>query len=311
MLTKHVEREPSLLSYTCRRTLRVGGISSLLSASSPEDVLFGPGLEPFSDDIGDADIRVSVEWQPALRAISDQQVFDSGAVWTVARDGADFVFDFSSAAISPHPYKRLMANESFTRTQLLLSHEVLDAHCPIFPLEYPTDELLITNYLAAHGLGIEVHGCGLIDAEMGGHLLLGHSGAGKSTTAGLWHSLRRPEILSDDRIILRIENGELWMHGTPWHGEGRFAAPGSARVNNIFVLRHGERNEFTEYSRSHAAGELFARSFPPFHSPPGLERTIEFLDRVVAMTPCYEFSFVPDTSAVNAVLEFSYVAAHC
>jgi len=40
-------------------------------------------------------------------------------------------------------------------------------------------------------------------------VLLGHSGAGKSTTMQLWQSLRNPEILSDDRIILRLQNGEL------------------------------------------------------------------------------------------------------
>ena len=197
----------------------------------------------------------------------------------------------------------MLADHSFTKAELILSREALESCGSICPLEYPTDELIFTNYLAAHGLGVEVHGCGLIDAETGGHLLLGHSGAGKSTTASLWQSLRNPEILSDDRLILRIENGELWMYGTPWHGEGQFASPNKARLNRIMILQHGARNGLIVMSRAHAAAELFARSFPPFHSPEGLQNVMDFLDRVVNLVPCYEFHFVPNESAVETVLE--------
>jgi hypothetical protein len=191
---------------------------------------------------------------------------------------------------------------------LILNREALAAYRPISPLEYPTDELLITNYLAHHGLGVEVHGCGLVDSETGGHLLLGHSGAGKSTTTQLWQSLRNPEILSDDRIILRLHHGELWMYGTPWHGEGRFASPGKSKISKILILQHGENNEILPLTRSHAAGELFARCFPPFHSPAGLQGVIEFLDRVVNTVPCYEFRFVPDARAVDAVMEMDHAS---
>jgi hypothetical protein len=138
--------------------------------------------------------------------------------------------------------------------------------------------------------------------------LLGHSGAGKSTTTQLWRSLRNPEILSDDRLILRLQDGELWMYGTPWHGEGRFASPGKSKISRILILHHGERNQFTELSRPQAAAELFARCFPPFHSPAGLHGVIEFLERVVNAVPCYEFRFVPDARAVDAVMEMDRVS---
>ena len=298
----------SLDSAAVACSIHIAGTSLELSGHSDEDLRLSPGLKQFCRSVPVTDITIDIDWVGKVGSYPGIPIFDSEATWSLWRDRRDFIFDFSSEAINPHPYKRLIVNPTFTRGQLLLSGEALEAHWPIFPLEYPADELLITNYLAAHGLGVEVHGCGLIDSQTGGHLLLGHSGAGKSTTARLWQSRRGPEILSDDRIILRIENGELWMHGTPWHGEGWFASPGKSRINSIFILQHGEDNEFTELSPSRAVGELFARSFPPFHSSAGLERTIEFLDRVVAIAPCYEFSFVPDASAVDAILEFNHVA---
>ena len=255
-----------------------------------------------------ADIEVRVDWADRIDSCNERPHFDSGAIWRVFRAGTGFYFDFCSHVFGPRPYKRLFVNQSFSSAELLLSWEALESFRPVSPLEYPTDELLFTNYLAAHGLGVEVHGCGLVDAETGGHLLLGHSGAGKSTTAYLWQSLRNPEILSDDRLILRIENGELWMYGTPWHGEGCFASPNKAKLDRILILQHGDRNRLIEMSRARAAAELFARSFPPFHSPEGLQNVMDFLDRVVSLVPCYEFHFIPDASAVNAVLEMKHAA---
>jgi hypothetical protein len=201
------------------------------------------------------------------------------------------------------PYKRMHVSEGFSRAQITLNRQLLRDHGPIYPLEYPTDELLITNYLAL-GIGVEVHGCGLVDDESGGHLFLGHSGAGKSTTARLWHSLRHAEILSDDRIILRRQNGALWMYGTPWHGEAQFASPNKSKLDRIFILRHGRQNQITQLRKARAVGELFARCFPPFHSAEGLDRTVEFLNCAVNLAPIYEFSFTPDADAIEAVLSF-------
>jgi len=171
-------------------------------------------------------------------------------------------------------------------------------------LDYPTDELLITNYLACHGMGIEVHGCGIIDEESGAHLFLGHSGAGKSTTTRLWETFANPEILSDDRIILRLHDGELWMYGTPWHGEAEFASPRKTKLNQIFILQQGRHNQIKPLSKANAAGEIFARCFPPFHSPRGIANTLEFINRALDVVPCYEFQFVPDRSAVQSVIDF-------
>jgi len=96
----------------------------------------------------------------------------------------------------------------------------------------------------------------------------------------------------------------LWMYGTPWHGEAALASPNKAKLNRIFILQHGKENEVATLSPAQAVGELFARSFPPFHSAAGLERTVEFLHPVVDAVPCYEFRFLPDENAIQTVLKF-------
>jgi hypothetical protein len=306
MLAEAAQSEVSIPLSLNRDAISIGDVSIAAKGISCKDCELDSGLAQFRSMLSGPDIEVEVRWVDALRRPHIVPDFDSGSLWTLYHAGSDYIFDFCSSVISEHPYKRLRIDGSFRTAELILSREALTAHRPISPLEYPADELLITNYLAHHGLGVEVHGCGFIDSESGGHLLLGHSGAGKSTTTQLWQSLRNPEILSDDRIILRLHDGELWMYGTPWHGEGQFASPGKSKINKILILQHGDRNQFVELSRSHAAGELFARCFPPFHSPSGLQGVIEFLDRVVNTVACYEFRFVPDARAVEAVIEMDY-----
>jgi serine kinase of HPr protein (carbohydrate metabolism regulator) len=45
-----------------------------------------------------------------------------------------------------------------------------------------------------------MHACGLVDRG-DGYLFCGRSGAGKSTSAGLWQ--REPRVLNDDRVLIQ------------------------------------------------------------------------------------------------------------
>ncbi|MGH9517311.1 MAG: hypothetical protein ACRD3P_16715 [Terriglobales bacterium] len=250
-----------------------------------------------------SDIEIDVGWVDELHEPRIPKSFESSAIWRVFHAGDALVFDFSSPLVGPQPYKRMCVSSDFSDAEVMLSRSASERCGKISPLEYPACELLIINYLAHHGLGVEVHGCGLIDRDTGGHLFLGHSGAGKSTTARLWESFRAPEILSDDRILLRLYDGQLWMYGTPWHGEAAFASPAKVRLDRIHLLRHGAGNKFSCLPQARAVAEIFARSFPPFHSASGVEGSIEFIKRALDAVPCNEFEFLPDASSVTAVLE--------
>jgi len=290
---------PLAQQHSC---LRIGDVSIRLDEQYDGAISLGPELKPFLVDVVHPDVNVRIDWQRELKPWHGDPVFNSGAVWTLFRDADRLVFDFTTPFLGEDPYKRMRVDRNFTYAQVTLNRTLLSED--VCPLEYPTDELLITNYLASHTLGVEVHGCGLIDSAAGGQLFLGHSGAGKSTTTRIWHALRNPFILSDDRIILRVDGGKLRMYGTPWHGEAAFAEQGNATLKRIFILQHGAENHIRLLPKAQAVGEVFARSFPPFHSAEGLDCALAFISRALDLVPCYEFQFVPDHSAVHAVLEF-------
>ncbi len=254
----------------------------------------------FRVDDSPCDIEITVEQVDDLPPVGAEVLFDSGGLWALQSDGTDMVFDFKTPLAGPEPYKRMITNTSFSKARLLVRDF---GQGEIDPLEYPADELLALHWLS-QGRGIEVHGCGIIDSIAGGQLFIGHSGAGKSTTTRLWNSTREVVVLSDDRIILRRHPHGLRMYGTPWHGECGLAAPQSADISRVFVLEHGTENKITSLSQSKAVAEIFARSFVPFHDREALDRTLCYLQQLTKAVPCYRFQFVPDSDAVQTVLEF-------
>jgi hypothetical protein len=289
-----------------RRCVRIGEVSIALAASSANDIRLCEELEAFKSETPYCDIEISIEWAQELPRSEGKRLFDSGSLWILYADDAGFIFDFSTPVLGKQPYKRLYVNRDFSEARLFLNRVCFSKSAEVYPLEYPLDELLVTNWLAL-GRGVEVHGCGLADHENVGHLFLGHSGAGKSTTSLLWKSLRDVRVLSDDRIILRQCENETWMHGTPWHGEAGFASPGKVRIRRIFILEHGDQNEILPLAGNRAVAELFARCFPPFHGHGPLAFTLAYLHYIADSVPCYLFRFLPNPSAVEKILDF----CHC
>ena len=303
---------------TCCAWFHVGGVSVRVVGDSRADLNLDPTLQPFRVESRGADIDIRVRWVGSLPQSRERQLFDSGCVWTLYQNSGGFQFDFSTATLGGVPYKRLLVDERFRSASLLLSRECFENRDAAIPLEYPLDELLITHRLTQER-AIELHGVGIVGPDGASNLFIGHSGAGKSTTARLWTSLHDVEILSDDRIIVREDRvgqdnvrgdkasdaeTQIFMYGTPWHGEAHFAMPGRAPLKRIFVLEHGHGNVLTRLARSQMVAELFARSFVPFHSHEYVDSALSFLERVADSVPCYRYSFEPDERAVERILNF-------
>jgi hypothetical protein len=289
-----------LFPSAARLSYRIGGITFGLQAVG--ELLLTPEreLSAFAVEPGSCDVSLEISWADSLRIPSSTLLFHSGGLWSLFAEPSGFRFSFLSPLLGMTPYKEAWLDSEFRSGRVLLSRRYFDTERPVYPLEYPLDELLMIHRLS-RGEGVEVHAVGISDAEGRGHLFLGHSGAGKSTTARLWLDRPGVRILSDDRIILRAHAGQIWMYGTPWHGDAGIASPDSAPLSGIYLLEHGNSNERQLLPSGRAAAELFTRTFVTHHSAEGIRFTLEFLDRVAREVPCSIFKFVPDESAVEAI----------
>lgn len=293
----------------------IGGVFLRIATRDRSPLVIDAQHEPFTVDSGCADINVEVQRLPCISPSTQRALFDSGTTWRLCDCGQDFRFDFGYPLADQAPAKRLFVDRTYRSATLQLNSLLLSKFCGrIPPLAYPLDELLIMHRLTQER-AIELHGVGIVGPDGASNLFVGHSGAGKSTTARLWTSLHKVEILSDDRIIVRERPArelqpdndprQIFMYGTPWHGEGCFALPQRAPLQRIFILEHGHGNVITRLTRSQAVGELFARAFVPFHRHEYLENALSFLEQLVSSVPCYRYSFEPDERAVEKVLQFN------
>jgi len=290
---------------TSRRIgFRVGDISFGVTAQWDLRISLDPGLLEFETSLPQCDIEISAEWADELRMPEEQPAFESGGLWSAFPEDGGTAFYFRTPYLGELPYKRGWFNRDFSRGHVVLLKRYFDADLPVYPLEYPLDELLMIHRLAL-GEGAEIHACGVVTEDGAGCLFVGHSGAGKSTTSRLWLGQPGCSVLSDDRIILRLRDGVPMMYGTPWHGDAGLAEQASAPVSQIFLLEHGDRNEILPLAPARATAELFARTFVPYHSPSGLAHTLDFLGKLAAHVPVSVFRFVPDGSAVEEILRAS------
>lgn len=255
-------------------------------------------LRPFVPKDGE-DIRLTLSPEPVPDPGRSPLLFESGGLWQVFGSGAGLLYRFRSPlGDGPPPARGLHIDATWSRGTLYLPPSAYSRR-PGFALSYPLDELLFAHHFAHRGAMV-VHGCGLV-AKGRGLLFCGHSGAGKTTTAGLWRRhCRGTHVLSDDRIVLRLRGGRPWMYGTPWHGSGRFASPRGAPLDAVFFLRQSARSRASGLDAADAAAQLFARSFPPPWSRRSIARVLDACSRVARAVPCHTLSFAPDAGAVAA-----------
>jgi hypothetical protein len=268
-----------------------------------------------------ADISVTLQWHPPVDAVvapaayrpflakrpndimldlsagepqggEQALVFDSAPIWRLYRRKEGSAFHLFDSY--PDLKRALFIPDEGGRARL--SFQASDHN----PFVGPALELLMITHLARRG-GVILHGCGIaLDGR--GVVFAGESGAGKSTLSRLWARKEGIEILSDDRVIVRRQNGALYLYGTPWHGDEAFAAPGGVPLKRIFFIRHGPGNDTRKLSAAGAAREMLKCSFPPRWDAGGVAAALELFHGLAVSVPCAELAFVPDRTAVDFVL---------
>jgi len=174
-----------------------------------------------------------------------------------------------------------------------------------FPFDYPLDELVVLNILSRKS-GIIVHACGISYCDKG-YLFLGQSGTGKSTMANLWKNRGKAQVLSDDRIVIRGKNGQLFAYGTPWHSDGKFFSPEKVKLERIFFLKQGKKNKVRMLNPVDAALRLLNCSFPTFYDATGMGNILDLINSIAVEIECYELSFVPNMSLIEFMSEHGLV----
>lgn len=80
--------------------------------------------------------------------------------------------------------------------------------------------LMVMYALATASEKVALFHAAVIGYEGRGYMFLGVSGTGKSTHASLWlRHIAGTELLNDDNPVVRLENGQPFVYGSPWSGK--------------------------------------------------------------------------------------------
>lgn len=228
----------------------------------------------------------------------DETIFDTGLTWALYRSGDSTVLQ-DDCLDSEYPPETIIAlDRDYSAGDVYITDDTRVWDTFHSPLGYPLNQILMIMLLS-RGKGVLLHACG-VDDHGRGYLFPGNSTNGKSTIAKQWYD-SGATILNDDRIMVRERDGQLWMYGTPWHGDFREISLTGIPINTVFFLRHGTENRAVLKKSSEAVSMFLTRSFPPLWDQKGMDYTLGFLDGMAKKLPCYELSFLPDKTVIDFV----------
>jgi hypothetical protein len=160
----------------------------------------------------------------------------------------------------------------------------------------PVVEVCFLTRLAREG-GLLLHAAGLV-SQQEGLVFTGPSGAGKSIAQ--MFAGRQAHVLSDERIILRVQNGRIMIYGSPWVGSGEHAANASGHLTALYSITHAQdRHHIAPLPPASALSHLLQQSFLPHWDGDCMERTLDFLLSVVTTVPCRSLAFLKQADIVD------------
>ncbi|NJD54884.1 MAG: hypothetical protein FIA94_00585, partial [Nitrospirae bacterium] len=208
------------------------------------DLFLEKALDAFaSEPFEHPDLRFQIDTTSPFPSLDPyRQIFTSNpeGLWTMLEDAArtHYIIALQNVVRDTAPYKIIEADRRFCDFMI---HTRPSPENLLFPLEYPLADLAVSGHININKIGIILHSA-CISYQGKGYLFAGVSGAGKSTISDIWQNDSEAEVLTDERVLIREFQGDLWAFGTPWHGTSEIHKNKGAPINKIFFIKHGKQN---------------------------------------------------------------------
>lgn len=139
-------------------------------------------------------------------------------------------------------------------------------------------------------------------------LFLGESGTGKSTHTRLWReNIPGCELLNDDSPVVRCEQGQIRVYGSPWSGKTPCYKAASYPLAGCVRLSQAPRNSIRRLDTLQACAALHP-SFPPeFAYDESLYDGVSaLLSTMLRSVPVYHLECLPDGEAAQLACHTLY-----
>jgi hypothetical protein len=158
------------------------------------------------------------------------------------------------------------------------------------------EQLLAFDTLLFHGSAISV------DGEA--YLFTAASGTGKSTHTTLWRQTfgDRAVMVNDDKPLLRMVDGKVYVCGTPWNGKHNLGTKITVPLKGLCILERAKQNHIQPITLKEVLPLLMQQSFRP-RNPVSVHRVLELLNKLSESTGLYRLGCNMDPEAATVAYQ--------
>ena len=167
-----------------------------------------------------------------------------------------------------------------------------------YPLLNSTDmaaRICLRNFdrFALHASAIEFNGYGLAFSAK--------SGTGKSTHTSLWQkSYPYVKMINDDSPIIRFEDEETYIYGSPWAGSTGINTNIKVPLKAIIFLEQAPENSIEKADSLTCLKKIITNMTIPMDKKLA-EKAYDSINKLITSTNCYLLKCTPDERAVEVV----------
>jgi len=158
---------------------------------------------------------------------------------------------------------------------------------------------IISNKIIFHG-GFVIH-ASAVSYNGKGIVFTAASGTGKSTHASMWRKYFNACIINDDCPVIKYENDNIFVHGTPWSGAKNRAMQACSPLSAIIILEQADHNSIRELSNKEAIPLCMPRIFLPYHNPVLMDTALQNIEKAIGAIPKYLLKCRADREATELV----------
>ena len=160
--------------------------------------------------------------------------------------------------------------------------------------------LMIQYTFATAGLSTLLLHASVTRYEGRGNLFFGVSGTGKSTHSRLWHEyVPGSDLMNDDNPVIRFENGQCLVYGSPWSGKTLCYRNVVAPVNALVRLEQFPLNQIERLQPLQAYASVIAAVSTIRWNHDIMSHLVPTIERVAMTIPCFQLKCRPDEEAVQ------------
>lgn len=257
--------------------------------------------EPFRADSGDPVFTLSVMPDSPAKLLEDKSAWqllttveDSPSRFLIYKAGESTVYEFEASPGKIVDY--LLISPDATKGEFYSNADQTSYGTLLY---LNTALMVMYTYNSARFHALLMHSSVVLHNGLA-NMFLGVSGTGKSTHSRLWlNCIEGAELLNDDNPVVRMEDGVLYVYGTPWSGKTPCYRNVKSRVRAIVSLKQAPHNRITGLQGLGAYAEFLPSASSILWDDEIVSAISDTVSDVAMSIPVFRMECLPDEDAAK------------